>query len=249
MASTVLLSGCGVTISTASGSGHSSSPSSSQHPTPSSSTSSSSSSGSRSSTTRTSPTSSGSFSPSVTLTSYVWYPDRSLPAGQASGVGIHFPLPSSTTWVGSSSTVRQWGWVWTTPNFPQDAIAVSLVQTPISAFSRPSTPMLYQHNTFTGGVQTYITHTTKGVTGTEIVNLGSSQYGWANIWGKTVHSLLINITLAPNTHPNQELVERIMRNWNVSMIRTGREYGGTLPAWPLNPTQNSNQKSLPWWLR
>ncbi len=165
-------------------------------------------------------------------------------------------LPSAYHWVAEVSPYRPVGEVWYALGHPRTQVAVSLNNATVNAFAFP-TRTAFQ-TTGDSGARIWLRDIAQGqeVQGTELISLGTAQFGWLNPLGSTGDkTLLLNVTL-PNTQQNWIWAENVLAKWNLSDINTHATWIGNqpphhrwLPQWPANPLLNSNAPSMPLSLR
>ncbi len=165
-------------------------------------------------------------------------------------------LPSAYHWVAEVSPYRPVGEVWYALGHPRTQVAVSLNNATVNAFAFP-TRTAFQ-TTGDSGARIWLRDIAQGqeVQGTELISLGTAQFGWLNPLGNTGDkTLLLNVTL-PNTQQNWIWAENVLAKWNLSDINTHATWIGNqpphhrwLPQWPANPLLNSNAPSMPLSLR
>ncbi len=182
--------------------------------------------------------------PSVTYTTANWV----IPSNAS--LQFVMSLPDSFTWVSAPDPYRPVGAVWNADG-GQTQVAVSLNPTPIADWSSPPGTIL--HSGGDSGAQAWMWIGSGGrLHGTELVSMGTAQYGWDGVLGDPAQdeTLLLNVTL-PNAPSNQAIVESMLADWSISNVANGATdsvYGPGLPAWPANPLMNSNAPSMPAWL-
>lgn len=189
-----------------------------------------------------------------------WYPSAPY------RMGIQLALPAGDPWIQVPDRYRKAGAVWDAN--ANEEVAVSLNTPTISQFTPPPVPP--SHIIAQGGdagTQVWIWTGAQGQTihGTELVDLGTVQYGWAGTWGgvngpgTATRTLLINVTL-PDSRANEVATVDTLMNWSaVDTLYPSRPTDNAqedaacrlncwpLSAWPLNPLQNSNAAQMPWW--
>ena len=167
-------------------------------------------------------------------------------------VTFDLALPQGNWSSREPSPYRSIGAVW---NEPGGQIAVSLNAGSSQSFG--GVPGTILESGGDSGNQAIIWEANGQIHGTEIVSMGTTQYGWRNPLGSPSQdqTFLLNVTL-PNTPQNEAATEQVLASWTLEDTNTGATYGGNqtpghrwLPWWPANPLTNSNASSMPQWLK
>ncbi|MCL5015028.1 MAG: hypothetical protein M1493_13760 [Firmicutes bacterium] len=200
-----------------------------------------------------------------------WIPTKNVSAGfiaqtltgwaiPGTRLTMDVTMPAQYQWVGMPNPARPLGEQWTAVGHPHTSIVVSVVGSSMTSLEQgqwpPASVLLYAGPTGGSYFRLWIGSTEHHEYGTEIVDTGTTQYGWRNPLGHPGQdqSLLINVSLR-NTPTNRHVIGAILKDWVMVADTTGATWSGNqppghqwLPGWPLNPVQNSNASSLPNWV-
>lgn len=177
-----------------------------------------------------------------------------------SGLSFFLRLPNDYQWTQRPNPARPLGEQWTAVGHPHTSVVVSVVGSAMTQLEQeqwpPASTVLYAGPTGGSYFRLWTGATGRHVYGTEIVDTGTTQYGWQNPLGHpgSDQSVLINVSLR-NTPANLHWVQATLSAWSLQDSGTGATWSGNqppghqwLPGWPLNPTQNSNAPTLPNWV-
>jgi hypothetical protein len=173
-----------------------------------------------------------------------------------SALTFFMEIPSAYQWTQAVSPYRPLGEVFNADG-GRAQVALSLNPAALSQYGTPTGETILQAGGDSGARVSLWTGTGGRIHGTEIVSMGTTQYGWQNPLGHPGNdqTFLLNVTL-PNTPQNVVWAEDVLAMWRLSDNNTGASYGGQqpaghqwLPGWPANPLNNSNAGSMPGWLQ
>jgi hypothetical protein len=190
--------------------------------------------------------------PQTGWTTGIWYPNRNF-----APLAFRIPLPTIRgPFTNGPNPYRKRGWYWISSQNMQVAISLLTAHTSEFSHSAPSGNQLLVSGGNTGAyAMIWKNLNNHMIDADETVSLGSLQDGWPSAFGGPIlqdHTFLINIT-APDTPANLVLAEKMLARWSVADTNDGATSHSVnsrwMPIWPLNPVQNSNYASMPYWLK
>lgn len=161
-------------------------------------------------------------------------------------------LPTNYTWTSAPDPYHSVGAVWNADG-GQAQVALSLDSTPLTSFETPAGENILASGGNSGALVSIWTGIGGRIHGSELVSMGTPEYGWDGVSGDPSHdrTFLLNVTL-PDTASCEAVVESMLANWTLMDTDTGAidsQGQAGLPGWPANPLLNSNASAMPNWLR